>query len=96
MKKLLIVPLMVLLTGCVTYYQPETALEDGVYYAEDDPSYSLNAGDYSGFVYYPWSSLDYFYQGYWPSYGFAYGYSFALGYSPWGYPYGYPGFYSPW
>lgn len=98
MKKLLILPLLVFLTGCVTYYQPEAGLEDGVYYAEDDPSYILNSGDYSGVVYYPWSSLDYFYLGYWsyPSYGFSYGYSFALGYSPWGYPYGYPGYYSPW
>jgi hypothetical protein len=98
MKKLLILSLLVFLTGCVTYYQPEAALEDGVYYAEDDPSYTLNSGDYSGVVYYPWSSLDYFYLGYWsyPMYGFSYGYSFALGYSPWGYPYGYPGYYSPW
>ena len=51
MKNLLIMPLLILMAGCVTYYYPETALEDGVYYAEDDPSYVLNSGDYSGVVY---------------------------------------------
>lgn len=97
MKKLLILPLLILLAGCVTYYYPETALEDGVYYAEDDPSYVLNSGDYSGVVYYPWSSLDYFYLGYWPypGYGFVHGYPFGLGYSPWDFPNGYYGYYSP-
>ena len=97
MKKLLILPLLILLTGCVTYYYPETAFEDGVYYAEDDPSYVLNSSDYSGVVYYPWSSLDYFYLGYWPysGYGFVQGYPIGLGYSPWDYPNGYYGYYSP-
>jgi len=96
MRNLLILPLLILLAGCVTYYYPETALEDGVYYAEDDPSYVLNSGDYSGVVYYPWSSLDYFYLGYWPypGYGYVYGYPYGFGYSPWHYPYGYHGFYS--
>jgi len=63
-------------------------MEDGVYYAEDDPSYVLNSGDYTGVVYYPWSSIDYFYMGYWPysGYGFAWGYPIGLGYSPWDYP----------
>lgn len=100
MKKLIIFLLLVLLTGCVSYYSPETAFEDGVYYAEDDPSYVLNSGDYSGVVYYPWSSLDYFYLGYRPypgyGYGFAYTYPFGIGYSPWDYPNGYYGFHSPW
>lgn len=68
-----------------------------MYYAEDDPSYVLNSGDYSGVVYYPWSSLDYFYMGYWPyaGYGFVQGYPFGLGYSPWDFPNGYYGYYSP-
>jgi hypothetical protein len=85
-----------LLAGCVTYYYPETALEDGVYYAGDDPSYVFNSGDYSGVVYYPWSSLDYFYMGYWPypGHGYVYGYPYGIGYSPWHYPYGYYGYYS--
>ncbi|MDH4019924.1 MAG: hypothetical protein OEU84_10030 [Xanthomonadales bacterium] len=98
MKRLIILPLLVLLTGCVSYYSPETALEDGVYYAEDDPAYVLNSSDYSGVVYYPWSSLDYFYLGYGRNYGyaFAYGYPYGWGYSPWGYPYGYHGYYSAW
>ena len=98
MKKLLILALLLLMTGCVTYYQPETALEDGVYYAEDDPSYVFNSGDYSGVVYYPWSSLDYFYLSYgaYYGYGFTYGYPYGWAYSPWGYPYVYHGYYSPW
>lgn len=100
MKKLIVLFLLVCLTGCVKYYSPETAYEDGVYYAEDDPAYILNAGDYTGVVYYPWSSLDYFYMGYWPypgyGYGFAYTYPFGIGYSPWDYPNRYYGFHSPW
>lgn len=99
MKKLIVFLLLVSLTGCVKYYSPETAFEDGVYYAEDDPAYVLNSGDYSGVVYYPWSSLDYFYTGYWPypgyGYGFAYTYPFGIGYSPWDYPNRYYGFHSP-
>ncbi len=106
MKKLLILPLLALMTGCVTYYYPETALEDGVYYAEDDPSYVVYSDEYTGTAYYPWSSLDYFYLGYNPyaSYGFGYGYggygsgfSFGInyGYSPWYYPYSYHGYDSP-
>lgn len=98
MKKLFILPLLILMTGCVTYYLPDTALEDGVYYAEDDPSYIFNSGDYSGVVYYPWSSLDYFYLGYrpYPGYGFIYDYPLGWGYSPWGYPYTHYGYNSPW
>jgi len=94
---MLISLLLVSLSGCVTYYYPETALEDGVYYAADDPSYVLNSGDYTGVVYYPWSSLDYFYLGYWPypGYGFVYGYPYGWGYSPWDYPIGYYGYYPP-
>ena len=89
MKKLLILPLLILLTGCVTYYYPETALEDGVYYAEDDPSYVVYPRGYGGVGYYPWSSLDYFYMGYYPYPGYAWGYS------PWYYPYYYYGYYPP-
>lgn len=98
MKNLLFMPLLIFMAGCVTYYYPETALEDGVYYAEDDPSYQFNSADYSGVVYYPWSSLDYFYMGYrpYPGYGFVYGYPIGLGYSPWDYPNGFYGYYSPW
>lgn len=64
MKKLLILPMLLLLSGCVTYYYPETALKDGVYYAQDDPSY---VGDIET-IYYPWGSLDYFYLAYYPYY----------------------------
>ncbi|MGD9021881.1 MAG: hypothetical protein PVF46_08790, partial [Lysobacterales bacterium] len=66
MKNLLILPLLALLSGCVTYYYPETALEDGVYYAEDDPSYAVYSDSYVSVGYYPWYSLDYFYLGYYP------------------------------
>lgn len=104
MKKLLILPLLVLLTGCVSYYYPETAFEDGVYYAEDDPAYAVYSGGYTTGVYYPWYSLDYFYLGYYPApgYGFAYNYpsglsiGFNYGFSPWYYPSHYYGYYSPW
>jgi len=87
MKTLPALLLLFFLSGCVSYYQPEAALEDGVYYAEDDPSYVYNPADYTGVVYYPWASLDYFYFGYrsYPWYGFAYDY-----------PHGYYGHYSPW
>lgn len=97
MKKLIILPLLFLLGGCVSYYQPETALEDGVYYPEDDPAYVFNSSDYSGVIVYPWSSLDYFYMGYGGFYGhrFAYGYPYGWGYSPLGYPYGYYGHHRP-
>jgi hypothetical protein len=54
MKKLLILPLLVLLSACVRYYYPETAYEDGVYYAEDDPAYVVFQGGYAGAAYYPW------------------------------------------
>ena len=104
MKKLLILPLLVLLTGCVSYYYPETAYEDGVYYAEDDPAYVVHSNAYAGVAYYPWSSLDHFYLGYdpYPGYSFGYGYgsgfSFGIsyGFSPWYYPYHHHGYYSPW
>ena len=100
MKKLLILPIIVLLSACVSYYYPETALEDGVYYAEDDPSYVVYQGGYPGAAYYPWSSLDYFYLGYYPypGYAFYFGYPFGIArhYSPWHYPHGYYGYYSPW
>ena len=104
MKKLLILPLLVLLTGCVSYYYPETALEDGVYYAEDDPSYVVYSAPYSGVAYYPWYTLDYFYMGYYPYPGFSIGYGYPSGFSiglsyafsPWYYPSHYYGYYSPW
>lgn len=102
MNKWLVLPLLALVTACVSYYQPEAALEDGVYYAEDDPSYSYNADDYySAAVLYPWASLDYFYFAYWPYPGYRFGffYPYEYGFASWGYPYGYYGYFayaSPW
>ena len=81
MKKLLILPLLVLLTGCVSYYYPATAYEDGVYYAEDDPAYVVYSDAYAGVSYYPWSSLDYFYLGYNPYPGYSFGYGYGSGFS---------------
>lgn len=89
MRKLLILPLLAFLTGCVTYYYPETALEDGVYYAEDDPSYVVYSGGYADVAYYPWSSLDYFYLGYDPYSGNRHGYGYRFsggGPLSWHYP----------
>jgi len=98
-------PLLALLTACVSYYQPGSALEDGVYYAEDDPGYRLNSDDfyYARAVVYPWTSIDTFYFGYWPypsySYGFwpypSYGFSVVYPDEP-GFAAGYYAFYSPW
>lgn len=87
MKKILLLLLLSLLSGCVTYYTPEAAVEDGVYYAQDDLSYINNAyaGSsyrYAGAAYYPWWSMDYFYLGYRP-----------YGYQPYRYPdYRYAGY----
>ncbi len=100
MKKLLLIPLLITLSGCISYYYPETALEDGVYYAGDDPAYVVNQGGYARGAYYPWYSLDYFYLGYMPYPGCAYNYGFPctmlFGYSPWYWPYYHHGYYSPW
>lgn len=105
MNKWLVLPLLALLSACVSYYQPESALQDGVYYPEDDPAYRYNADDYyySRVVVYPWSSLDSFYFGYWPYSGYAigywpysgYGFSFVYPDEP-GFAGGYYAFYSPW
>lgn len=99
MNKIPVLILIILLTGCVTYYHPKTALEDGVYYAQDDPAYVVYHEGYPGTVYYPWLSLDYFYLGFYPYPGYAYYYGFphgfGYGYSPWDYPYHYFGYYAP-
>ena len=65
MKKLSFL-LLVIFTGCVRYYAPQTAFENGVYYAEDDPAYVDASGAYNVVTYYPWGSLDYFYLAYYP------------------------------
>ena len=91
MRNMMVMLLLVFLTGCVSYYYPETALEDGVYYAEDDPAYVLNSGDYSGVVYYPWLSVDYFYLGYDRC-----SYPYTWGYASCGHRYGYYDFHSMW
>jgi len=100
-NRLLVLPLLALLSACVSYYQPESALQDGVYYAEDDPAYRYNADDYySAIMIYPWASLDYLYFGYgnypnyaywdYPGYGFSFVYPNEPGFAP-----GFYAFYSP-
>jgi len=90
MKKILLLLILPMFSGCVTYYTPEVVVENGMYYADEDPAYINNAyvsGSYiyAGAAWYPWRSMDYFYFGYYP-------YSY---YSPWYYPYSYysPGYY---
>ena len=94
MKNLLMLPLLLLLTSCVTYYTPETAMEDGIYYAEDDPAYVVFQDGYPSGRYYPWASLDYFYMGYYPYsfYPYYHRYHFGLPYA-YMYPYGFWGHY---
>jgi hypothetical protein len=90
MKSLLTLVSILLLSGCVSYYYPQTALENGVYYAQDDPSYVIESSGYDYVSYYPWSSMDSFYLGYYPyrayGYGYSGGFSFGLSYA----------YYSPW
>jgi len=98
-------PMLALLTACVSYYQPESGLEDGVYYAEADTAYRYNADDfyYARAVVYPWTSIDTFYFGYWPypSYSYdnwpypIYGFNVVYPNEP-GFAAGYYAFYSPW
>ncbi len=96
---LLLLVSLPLVTGCVSYYYPETAMVDGVYYAQDDPAYSnnayVNSYSYATSAYYPWWSMDYFYLGYGPRLGYGYGHygyggwaiGASWGYSPWPSPY---------
>lgn len=106
MKKLLLLPLLLSLSACVTYYTPEGVEESGVYYIEDAPGYVANLSSNANADYYPWSSLDTFYlgDGDYPGYGYGSGgFSFgvSMGYSPWYYPHyshysaGFDPYYSP-
>jgi hypothetical protein len=101
------------LSSCVTYYYPAPEYVDGgydpaagavegVYYAADDPGYTVSSVDYVGVSYYPWWSVDYFYLGYGyygsgVSIGFSYGYPWWPTHSLAWYPYGYASwYYDPW
>lgn len=106
MKKLLLLPLLLSLSACVTYYTPEGVEESGVYYIEDAPGYVANLSSNANADYYPWASLDTFYlgDGDYPGYGYGNGgFSFgvSMGYSPWYYPHyshysaGFDPYYSP-
>ncbi len=110
MRNLLLIPLLALVAGCITYNYPVVETPDRVYYAEEEPGY-VDYGisdrgyvDYSiGYAsarHYPWWSLDYLYlgSGYYSggySIGFSYGYpSYYPAYDY--YPYYYPSYYEPW
>jgi len=96
-RNLLLLPLLALLAGCVTYYYPAPeATSDGVYYAQEEPAYqpaySGYATAYAAPAYYPWWSMDYFYLGYGYgsgslSFGLSFGYpAYYGGYAWYGYP----------
>lgn len=103
MKKLMLIPLFAILSGCVSYYYPEAEtylqvanddvyLEEEVYIEEAASDYIGKSISYSNASYYPWWSLDYFYLGSHQhrsgfSIGFNYGYN-----SSWYDPY-YSGYY---
>ena len=77
MKKLLLIPFIGLLSGCISYYYPapvvttddvhyaESTTDDVVYSAEDPDYYDYSGGYSNVFVssYYPYWSMDYFYLG---------------------------------
>jgi hypothetical protein len=92
-KRLLLISMLAMLAGCVSYYYPVEGA-DGAYYPERDRTYSRAYRDYSASYssshHYPWWSVDYFYLG--GGYGHN-RYSFGDSY---GYPYSsYYGSYDP-
>jgi hypothetical protein len=108
MRNLLLIPLLALMAGCVTYYYPAAESPVAVRYASEDAVYddyglTVDSHDYVSARYYPWWSMDYFYlgSGYYDS-GISIG--FGTGYRPWyrhyGYvhdPFWYPSwYYDPW
>ncbi len=104
MRKTVLIPLLVLLAGCATYYDPSTGPSGSVYYVSADPGYPLAPANYAHAAHYPWWSLDHFYfgSGYHGS-GFSLGLNFGSPYygwhgyfyDPWYRPYRYAGWYPP-
>ena len=94
MKKLMLIPLLTILSGCATYYYPAVESSDGAYYAEQDQNYTDYSGSYANARYYPWWSVDYFYLGSGRGHSnFSIGFDYGYGYnSPWYDPF-YSGFY---
>jgi hypothetical protein len=91
MRKLLLIPLLALTAGCVTYSYPVAETAGGVYYADEEPQYAYADRGYVDYSigydsvgYYPWWSLDYLYLG---SGYFGAGYNLGIGF---GYPTYYP------
>lgn len=93
MKKLLLTPLLAILTGCVSYYYPYGEPQEGVRYVPADEYVDtlyyedevIDEYDYSDIYvsspYYPWWSIDYFYLGSHHHHsGFSLGFSYG---SPW-------------
>ena len=97
MKKLMLIPLLAMLSGCVSYYYPAVESSDGGYNAKqdqryDDQNYTDYSGSYVNARYYPWWSVDYFYLGSGRAYSnFSIGFDYRYG-SPWYDPF-YGGYY---
>ncbi|MBA7645837.1 hypothetical protein ES703_53596 [subsurface metagenome] len=105
MKRNLLIPLLMILSGCATYYVPVTEYEEFPEYVEGDSSYYVGDGyeytDYSASYesahVYPWWSVDYFYLGSHQSRSnFSVGINYGHGYNNFGYSNGwYDPFYQP-
>ena len=89
MKKLLLIPLFLMLFGCASHYYPVAEAEAGPYYVEGDSSYYTEEDqayvDYSvGYAssrYYPWWSIDYLYLGsHYPHSNFSIGFGIGSSY----------------
>lgn len=106
MKKLMLMPLLLVLSGCATYYYPAPEYAEETYYPADETVYVDSSPGYAGASHYPWWSMDYFYLGShrhssrWSiGLGLGYGYDrgwydpFYVGYYPWSF--GYYDYYSP-
>lgn len=93
MRKWLLIPLLVVLTGCVSYYYPYPAEQaNQTYYPAERPARSDYSASYASTRYYPWWSVDYFYLGSGRGYSNS---SYSIGFS-YGYPYNYShGWYDP-
>lgn len=98
-KRLYMLPLLMLLAGCVTHYHapPRTViyrdmngLTSGVYDEQPGTVYRDVSANVASSVYYPWWSLDYFYLGHGYGSNFGFGYRAPIGYG-FGYGYGYDG-----
>jgi len=91
-KNWLLIPLLTVLSGCVSYYYPAEVTDD-VYYRDERPVVRTDySSSFASANYYPWWSVDYLYLG--SSWGRSHN-RFSIGFS-YGYPYdSYYGWYDP-